>query len=331
MVIEPEFYRFYAVIYRMGFFMVFSHKSVLLDEVIESLNIKPDGYYVDGTLGGGGHALEVVKRLEGGKLIGIDQDADAIKAATQRLIDYRNRVIIVRDNYVNVENILKREGIEKVDGIYVDLGVSSYQLDAAERGFTYRFDAPLDMRMDDRNELKASDIVNDYSESELFHVIRDYGEDRFAKNIAKHIVAYRSKKRIETTFELVDIIKSAIPMKIQVTGGHPAKRTFQAIRIELNKELEVLKDSLNVMIELLNPGGRLSVITFHSLEDRIVKQAFKKAESPCICPKNFPVCVCGNKSKGRVITRKAVLPSEKELEENSRAKSAKLRVFEKGV
>lgn len=311
--------------------MVFSHKSVLLDEVIESLNIKPDGYYVDGTLGGGGHALEVVKRLEGGKLIGIDQDADAIKAATQRLIDYRNRVIIVRDNYVNIENILKREGIEKVDGIYVDLGVSSYQLDAAERGFTYRFDAPLDMRMDDRNELKASDIVNDYSESELFHVIRDYGEDRFAKNIAKHIVAYRNKKRIETTFELVDIIKSAIPMKIQVTGGHPAKRTFQAIRIELNKELEVLKDSLNVMIDLLNPGGRLSVITFHSLEDRIVKQAFKNAEFPCICPKNFPVCVCGNKSKGRVITRKAVLPSEKELEENSRAKSAKLRVFEKGV
>lgn len=311
--------------------MVFSHKSVLLDEVIESLNIKPDGYYVDGTLGGGGHALEVVKRLEGGKLIGIDQDADAIKAATQRLIDYRNRVIIVRDNYVNIENILKREGIERVDGIYVDLGVSSYQLDAADRGFTYRFDAPLDMRMDDRNELKASDIVNDYSESELFHVIRDYGEDRFAKNIAKHIVAYRNKKRIETTFELVDIIKSAIPMKIQVTGGHPAKRTFQAIRIELNKELEVLKDSLNVMIELLNPGGRLSVITFHSLEDRIVKQAFKKAESSCICPKNFPVCVCGNKSKGRVITRKAVLPSEKELEENSRAKSAKLRVFEKGV
>ena len=330
-VIEPIFHRFYSFVYRMGFFMVFSHKSVLLDEVIESLNIKPDGYYVDGTLGGGGHALEVVKRLEGGKLIGIDQDADAIKAATQRLIDYRNRVIIVRDNYVNIENILKREGIERVDGIYVDLGVSSYQLDAADRGFTYRFDAPLDMRMDDRNELKASDIVNDYSESELFHVIRDYGEDRFAKNIAKHIVAYRNKKRIETTFELVDIIKSAIPMKIQVTGGHPAKRTFQAIRIELNKELEVLKDSLNVMIELLNPGGRLSVITFHSLEDRIVKQAFKKAESSCICPKNFPVCVCGNKSKGRVITRKAVLPSEKELEENSRAKSAKLRVFEKGV
>jgi S-adenosyl-methyltransferase mraW len=304
---------------------------VLLNEVIESLNIKADGYYVDGTLGGGGHALEVVKRLESGKLIGIDRDSDAIKAATQRLNDYINNVIIIRDNYVNIENILKRENIGKVDGIYIDLGVSSYQLDTAERGFTYRFDAPLDMRMDDRNELKASDIVNDYSESELFHIIRDYGEDRFAKNIAKHIVEYRNKKRIETTFELVDIIKASIPMKIQVTGGHPAKRTFQAIRIELNKELEVLTDSLDVMIDLLKPGGRLSVITFHSLEDRIVKQAFKKAESPCVCPKKFPVCVCGNKSKGRVITRKAILPSEEELEENSRSKSAKLRVFEKGV
>lgn len=320
-----------ADIIGMGFIMTFNHKSVLLNEVIESLNIKADGYYVDGTLGGGGHALEVVKRLESGKLIGIDRDSDAIKAATQRLNDYINNVIIIRDNYVNIENILKRENIDKVDGIYIDLGVSSYQLDTAERGFTYRFDAPLDMRMDDRNELKASDIVNDYSESELFHIIRDYGEDRFAKNIAKHIVEYRNKKRIETTFELVDIIKASIPMKIQVTGGHPAKRTFQAIRIELNKELEVLTDSLDVMIDLLKPGGRLSVITFHSLEDRIVKQAFKKAESPCICPKKFPVCVCGNKSKGRVITRKAILPSEEELEENSRSKSAKLRVFEKGV
>ena len=320
-----------ADIIGMGFIMTFNHKSVLLNEVIESLNIKADGYYVDGTLGGGGHALEVVKRLESGKLIGIDRDSDAIKAATQRLNDYINNVIIIRDNYVNIENILKKENIDKVDGIYIDLGVSSYQLDTAERGFTYRFDAPLDMRMDDRNELKASDIVNDYSESELFHIIRDYGEDRFAKNIAKHIVEYRNKKRIETTFELVDIIKASIPMKIQVTGGHPAKRTFQAIRIELNKELEVLTDSLDVMIDLLKPGGRLSVITFHSLEDRIVKQAFKKAESPCICPKKFPVCVCGNKSKGRVITRKAILPSEEELEENSRSKSAKLRVFEKGV
>lgn len=311
--------------------MAFNHKSVLLDEVIESLNIKADGYYVDCTLGGGGHALEVVKRLDNGKLIGIDQDADAIKAATQRLIDYSKHVILIRDNYVNIQYILERENISRVDGIYIDLGVSSYQLDTAERGFTYRFDAPLDMRMDDRNELKASDIVNNYSETELFHIIRDYGEDRFAKNIAKHIVEYRDKKRIETTFELVDIIKSAIPMKIQITGGHPAKRTFQAIRIELNKELEVLTESINLMIDLLKPGGRLSIITFHSLEDRIVKQAFKKAESPCVCPKKFPVCVCGNKSKGRVITRKAILPGENELEENSRSKSAKLRVFEKGV
>ena len=311
--------------------MAFNHKSVLLDEVIESLNIKADGYYVDCTLGGGGHALEVVKRLDNGKLIGIDQDADAIKAATQRLIDYSKHVIIIRDNYVNIQYILERENISRVDGIYIDLGVSSYQLDTAERGFTYRFDAPLDMRMDDRNELKASDIVNNYSETELFHIIRDYGEDRFAKNIAKHIVEYRDKKRIETTFELVDIIKSAIPMKIQITGGHPAKRTFQAIRIELNKELEVLTESINVMIDLLKPGSRLSIITFHSLEDRIVKQAFKKSESPCVCPKKFPVCVCGNKSKGRVITRKAILPGENELEENSRSKSAKLRVFEKGV
>ena len=326
---ESYIFKDYAYNIGIDFIMTFNHKSVLLDEVIESLNIKADGYYVDGTLGGGGHALEVVKRLKTGKLIGIDQDMDAINAATQRLIDYSKSVIIIRDNYVNIENILKKENIEKVDGIYIDLGVSSYQLDTAERGFTYRFDAPLDMRMDDRNELKASDIVNEYSESELFHIIRDYGEDRFAKNIAKHIVEYRNKKRIETTFELVDIIKASIPMKIQVTGGHPAKRTFQAIRIELNKELEVLTDSINVMIDLLKPGGRLSVITFHSLEDRIVKQAFKKAEYPCVCPKKFPVCVCGNKSKGRVITRKAILPGEEELEENSRAKSAKLRLFEK--
>jgi len=312
--------------------MTFLHKSVLLNETIDSLNIKPEGIYVDCTLGGGGHAKEVCKRIsEKGRLIGIDQDEDSIKAASERLAEFKDRVSIVRDNYSNISLVLKSLNIEKVDGIYIDLGVSSYQLDNAERGFTYRFDAPLDMRMDDRNELKASDIVNEYSESELFHIIRDYGEDRFAKNIAKHIVEYRNKKRIETTFELVDIIKASIPMKIQVTGGHPAKRTFQAIRIELNKELEVLTDSINVMIDLLKPGGRLSVITFHSLEDRIVKQAFKKAESPCVCPKKFPVCVCGNKSKGRVITRKAILPGEEELEENSRAKSAKLRVFEKGV
>lgn len=311
--------------------MIFNHKSVLLNEVIESLNIKPEGIYVDGTIGGGGHALCVAQRLASGKLIGIDQDEDALRAAKERLEEFNDRVIFVRDNYVNIANVLGERGIEKVDGIYLDLGVSSYQLDTVERGFSYRFDAPLDMRMDNRNELKASDIVNEYSEQELFHIIRDYGEDRFAKNIAKHIVAYRSKKKIETTFELVDIIKSAIPMKIQVTGGHPAKRTFQAIRIELNRELEVLNEALDTMIDLLNPGGRLSVITFHSLEDRIVKQSFKNAQSPCVCPSNFPVCVCGNVSKGKVITRKAILPGEEELKSNSRAKSAKLRVFEKGV
>ena len=311
--------------------MIFNHKSVLLNEVIESLNIKPEGIYVDGTIGGGGHALCVAQRLVLGKLIGIDQDEDALKAAKERLGEFLDRAIFVRDNYVNIANVLGERGIEKVDGIYLDLGVSSYQLDTVERGFSYRFDAPLDMRMDNRNELKASDIVNEYSEQELFHIIRDYGEDRFAKNIAKHIVAYRSKKKIETTFELVDIIKSAIPMKIQVTGGHPAKRTFQAIRIELNRELEVLNEALDTMIDLLNPGGRLSVITFHSLEDRIVKQSFKNAQSPCVCPSNFPVCVCGNVSKGKVITRKAILPGEEELKSNSRAKSAKLRVFEKGV
>lgn len=311
--------------------MIFNHKSVLLNEVIESLNIKPEGIYVDGTLGGGGHAFYVAQRLVLGKLIGIDQDEDALRAAKERLEEFNDRVIFVRDNYVNIANVLGERGIEKVDGIYLDLGVSSYQLDTVERGFSYRFDAPLDMRMDNRNELKASDIVNEYSEQELFHIIRDYGEDRFAKNIAKHIVAYRSKKKIETTFELVDIIKSAIPMKIQVTGGHPAKRTFQAIRIELNRELEVLNEALDTMIDLLNPGGRLSVITFHSLEDRIVKQSFKNAQSPCVCPSNFPVCVCGNVSKGKVITRKAILPGEEELKSNSRAKSAKLRVFEKGV
>lgn len=310
--------------------MIFNHKSVLLNEVVDSLNIKPEGYYVDGTLGGGGHAVFVAEKLQGGKLIGIDQDADALKAAVEKLSAFNDRVIIVRDNYVNIADILKNQNIKKVDGIYLDLGVSSYQLDTVERGFSYRVDAPLDMRMDDRNECKASDIVNEYSESELFHIIRDYGEDRFAKNIAKHIAEYRSKRKIETTFELVDIIKSAIPMKIQLTGGHPAKRTFQAIRIELNKELEVLRNSIDLMIDLLNPGGRLSIITFHSLEDRIVKQAFKRSESPCICPKNFPVCVCGRISKGRVITRKAILPSEEEIRENPRAKSAKLRVFEKG-
>lgn len=310
--------------------MEFKHYSVMLNETIEQLNIRPDGIYVDGTLGGAGHSSEIVKRLTTGRLIGIDQDADAIAAASERLKDYKDKVTIVRSNYAQMKEVLHNLGIEKVDGILLDLGVSSFQLDTPERGFTYRSeDAPLDMRMDDRQKLTARDIVNEYSEMELFRIIRDYGEDRFAKNIAKHIVSAREQKPIETTGELNAIIKRAIPMKVQVTGGHPSKRTYQAIRIELNHELDVLRDNLDDMIELLNDGGRCCIITFHSLEDRIVKSAFKKNENPCTCPSNFPVCVCGNKSRGHVVTRKPILPSEKELEENSRSKSAKLRVFER--
>lgn len=310
--------------------MEFNHKSVLLEETIEQLNIKPDGIYVDGTLGGAGHSLRIVKSLsERGKLIGIDQDEAAIKTAKHRLEPFADRVSIVRNNYCKINEVLLELGINKVDGILLDLGVSSYQLDTAERGFSYMEDAPLDMRMDQRCLVTAKDIVNEYSETELFHIIRDYGEDRFAKNIAKHIVKARENKQIETTYELSEIIKGAIPAKVRATGGHPAKRTFQAIRIELNKELTVLKESLDEMIDLLNPNGRLCIITFHSLEDRIVKQNFRKNENPCTCPPDFPVCVCGKPSKGKVITRKPILPSNEELEDNSRSKSAKLRVFEK--
>ena len=311
--------------------MEFNHYSVLLKETIENLNIRPDGVYVDGTLGGGGHAYQVASRLsEKGRLIGIDQDADAIAAAGERLSEFGDKVTIIRSNYANMKEELHRIGIEKVDGIVLDLGVSSFQLDTPERGFTYRDEnAPLDMRMDDRQSLTAKDIVNEYSEMELYHIIRDYGEDKFAKNIAKHIVQERKKKPIETTGELTEIIRASIPMKVQATGGHPAKRTFQAIRIELNKELEVLQNNLDDMIDLLNPGGRICIITFHSLEDRIVKSNFKRNENPCTCPSDFPVCVCGKKSKGKVITRKPILPSEEELSVNSRSKSAKLRVFER--
>ena len=311
--------------------MEFNHKSVLLQETIENLNIKPDGIYVDGTLGGAGHSYEIAKRLsDKGRLIGIDQDADAIAAATERPAEYKDRVTIIRSNYAAMKSELQKIGITQVDGILLDLGVSSFQLDTPERGFTYREeDAPLDMRMDQRQSKTARDIVNGYSEQELYRIIRDFGEDRFAKNIAKHIVKERQKKEIETTGELTEIIRASIPMKVQATGGHPAKRTFQAIRIELNRELEVLQDNLDEMIDLLADDGRFCIITFHSLEDRIVKTSFRKNENPCTCPKEFPVCVCGNVSKGKVITRKPILPSEEELEENKRAKSAKLRVFER--
>ncbi|HBA64384.1 MAG TPA: 16S rRNA (cytosine(1402)-N(4))-methyltransferase [Lachnospiraceae bacterium] len=311
--------------------MEFNHTSVLLEETVNGLNIKPDGIYVDGTLGGGGHAFEVCKRLNSlGRFIGIDQDEAAIEAASARLRDFGERVTIVRSNYCDMKSRLHEEGIEKVDGIVLDLGVSSYQLDTAERGFSYRADAPLDMRMDRRQQMTARDIVNGYSEQDLYRIIRDYGEDRFAKNIAKHICVEREKGPIETTGELAEIISHAIPMKIQKTSGHPAKRTFQAIRIELNHELDVLRGTLDDMIDLLHPGGRLCIITFHSLEDRIVKSNFKKNENPCICPSDFPVCVCGRVSKGKVVTRKPILPGEYELEHNSRSKSAKLRIFERG-
>ncbi len=310
--------------------MSFSHYPVMLSEVIGNLNIKPDGIYVDGTLGGAGHSSVICKNLsKEGVLIAIDQDEEAIKVSSERLKDSENRVIIERANYSEFLSILNKHNIANIDGILLDLGVSSYQLDTADRGFTYRSNAPLDMRMDQRMERTAKDIVNTYREMELFRIIRDYGEDRFAKNIAKHIVMAREEKEIETTFELNDIIEASIPKKVRMTGGHPSKRTFQALRIELNDELGVLKNTLEDMVKSLKPGGRMCVITFHSLEDRIVKNCFKTLENPCICPPNFPVCTCGRKPIGRVITRKPILPTEKELEENSRSKSAKLRVIER--
>lgn len=309
--------------------MEFKHTSVLLWETIDNLEIKPDGVYVDGTLGGGGHSFHICEKLgKNGRLIGIDQDEDAIKAATKRLEQFSDKVTIVRNNYCNMKTALNELGIEKVDGIVLDLGVSSYQLDTVERGFSYKYDTELDMRMDTRQTLTARDIVNDYSEMELFRIIRDYGEDQFAKNIAKHIVMERAKAPIETTFQLNEIIKASIPAKFR-QNGHPSKKTFQAIRIECNRELDVLKDTMEDMVDLLKEDGRLCIITFHSLEDRIVKSAFKKFENPCECPPGFPVCVCGKKPLGKVISRKPILPSEEEMEVNSRSKSAKLRVFEK--
>ena len=312
--------------------MEFKHKSVLLNETIESLNIKPDGIYVDGTLGGAGHAYEVCRRLsDKGRFVGIDQDDDALQAAGERLREFEGKIKIdrVKSNYCQIKSVLNNRGIEKVDGILLDIGVSSYQLDTVERGFSYKENAPLDMRMDQTKPFSAKNVVNEYDEMELYRIIRDYGEDKFAKNIAKHIVQARQEKEIETTGELIEIIKAAIPAKVRAVGGHPAKKTFQAIRIEVNKELEVLENSIDDMIDLLNDGGRLSIITFHSLEDRIVKNKFRENENACICPKSFPVCVCGRKSKGRVITRKPIIPSEEEIIENKRSKSSKLRVFEK--
>ena len=308
----------------------FRHTSVLLDETIDALNIDPGGVYLDGTLGGGGHAYEVCKRLgDKGRFYGIDQDAAAIEAAGKRLEEFGDKVTIIRNNYCNAKEALKEKGVERVDGILLDLGVSSYQLDTVERGFTYKYDTPLDMRMDQRQKLTARDIVNEYDEQSLYRVIRDYGEDQFAKNIAKHIVQARAEKPVETTFELNEIIKAAIPAKIRAAGGHPSKRTFQAIRIECNRELDVLRDSLEDFVNMLNPKGRLCIITFHSLEDRIVKNFFRDMENPCTCPPEFPVCVCGKIPFGKTVPKKPILPTEEEMAGNSRSKSAKLRVFER--
>ena len=303
------------------------HTSVLYHECLDALRLKSGGVYIDGTLGGGGHSEGILK--SGAQLIAFDKDGDAIERCKKRLAEYAGSFTLVRSDFKDVKRVLKDMGISQVDGAMLDLGVSSFQLDEQERGFSYNKDAPLDMRMDRRQKKTAKDIVNEYREMDLFRINRDYGEDKFAKNIAKHIVAERRKNPIETTGQLNEIISHAIPMKFRKTSGHPSKRTFQAIRIELNHELDVLRESLDDMIEMLNPGGRICIITFHSLEDRIVKSAFRKNENPCTCPSHFPVCVCGKISKGKVITRKPILPSEAETESNSRSKSAKLRIFER--
>ena len=311
--------------------IAFNHVSVLLKETVDGLNLKPGAVIVDGTMGFGGHTQEVLKRLDGtGRVICIDQDADAIAAATKRLEPWSDQIQIVRSNYVDMPLVLDSLGVDQVDGIMLDLGVSSFQLDEASRGFTYRMEGPLDMRMDQRNPVTAADLVNTCSKEELLRILWDYGEERYARNIVDRILKEREIAPIETTTQLVDIIRASIPAKARNAGGHPAKRTFQALRIEVNHELDVLTDSIDAMIDRLAPGGRLCIITFQSLEDRIVKNQFKKNENPCTCPSSFPVCVCNKKSKGMVVTRKPILPSQEELEYNSRSKSAKLRVFEKG-
>lgn len=309
--------------------MEFNHIPILLKEVIEGLDIKKDGIYVDGTLGGAGHSLEIVKKLDKGKLIGIDQDEDALKKAKEVLKDYEDKTILVHDNYRNIEEILKKLNIEKVDGIFIDIGVSSYQLDEASRGFSYHSDAPLDMRMDRTKDFSAWDVVNKYSEEELVDIILNYGEESWGKRIAEFIVEERKTSPIDTTLELVDVIKKAIPKKIRMEGAHPARKTFQAIRIEVNGELDVLKESLDKMVKTLKPGGRIGVITFHSLEDRIVKEEFKYLFKDCICPKEIPICSCNKKREIKIITRKPIVPTEEEININSRSRSAKLRIAEK--
>ena len=310
--------------------MEFKHTSVLLNETIDLLMVRPAGCYLDGTLGGAGHSSLIASKLDTGHLYGVDQDEDAIEAATARLKPYEDKVTIIRDNYRNAVGILKEMGINGVDGILLDLGVSSWQFDNGERGFSYNTDAPLDMRMDTRKALSAATIVNEYPEEEIRRILRDYGEEKFAAQIASNICKSRSVKKIETTFELNDIIKDSIPAKFRA-GGHPSRQTFQALRIACNEELDVLEGSLEEMADFLNPGGRLCIITFHSLEDRIVKNAFKRFENPCICPPNFPKCVCGRVPKGKTVTRKPVIPTETEITENPRSRSAKLRVFERGI
>lgn len=309
--------------------MEFEHIPVLLKEVIDGLNIKKDGFYVDGTLGGGGHSLEIAKRLTTGKLIGIDQDLNAIKKAREVLKNYSDKTLLVHNNFVNIKDILRDLEIERVDGILLDIGVSSHQLDQEERGFSYNKDAPLDMRMDKTRDFTAWDVVNKYSQIELEKIIWEYGEERWAKRIAEFIVGERKVEPIDTTLDLVNTIKKAIPKKVRMEGHHPAKKTFQAIRIEVNKELDVLERSIPIMCRLLNKGGRLCIITFHSLEDRIVKEEFKELNKDCICPPEFPICVCDKEKEIQIITRKPIIPTTEEIERNPRARSSKLRIAER--